>query len=132
MCKYQCGSTLCRGDGYCWDSDSDGYDPENTAFPCPSCNSLAYLLLAKEEAESTAIFSNAYGIGSWGSGSGVTIWEAAVAIVVAENPEQAQELLNQIGRVDALRDDFKIKAFTYPAPAKSTRQAQKKPISLQN
>ena len=93
------GSTMeCRGDGYLWDADDDGYDPDDTDSPCPQCNTLAYLQRAKEEAESVSegsTHATYY--------TGVSLWEGAVAVACRANPEQAALALKIIGQVKALR-----------------------------
>jgi hypothetical protein len=75
MCEFQNGTNECRGDGYVWDADCDGFDPADKSWACPNCNTKQYLLDAKEEAESTSSYS-----GMSGSGSGVTIWEGSVKV----------------------------------------------------
>ena len=41
----------CRGDGYLWDADYDGWDPEDVSFPCPKCNTVMYLRSNLEDKE---------------------------------------------------------------------------------
>lgn len=48
MCNFQRGTYECRGDGYLWDADNDGWDPDDESWPCPGCNTLEYLTIAKE------------------------------------------------------------------------------------
>lgn len=112
MCEFQRGTIECRGDGYCWDADADGFDPADLSMPCPACNTKGWLEQRKEEAESCISFS---GIDS---GSGVDIWESAVAVARRENPEGTDAALLEIGVVNALFEDGKgdpqIKTFSYP------------------
>ena len=93
------GSTYeCRGDGYLWDADDDGFDPEDHSSPCPQCNTLEYLRSAQEEAESVSYASFntlAY--------TGESLWANAVAIARRVNPEVAEAALKSIGTVVALR-----------------------------
>lgn len=122
-CSYQYGTIECRGDGYCWDADWDGYDPNDHSWPCPACNTATYLKSAKEEAESTLSYRDISG-----AGDGVTIWESAVAVARRENPAHVDEILNEIGRVDALfegdsdDEDGDVKTFIYPEQAKDQEQ----------
>jgi hypothetical protein len=117
MCHFQHGTIECRGDGFCWDADCDGYDPSDHSMPCPVCNTLAWLMQQKEEAETTSFFQ---GIDS---GTGVTIWENAVDVARRENPEHADRLLNEIGHVKALYEDdddkVLVREFIYPSPSVS-------------
>lgn len=112
MCNFQHGTIECRGDGYCWDADADGFDPADHSMPCPACNTKGWLEQRKDEAESCISFS---GIDS---GSGVDIWESAVAVARRENPEGTDALLHEIGVVNALYEDDKgethTKTFSYP------------------
>ena len=113
MCDMRFGTIECRGDGYLWDTDFDGYDPNDHSMTCPKCNSLQYLLDAKEDAESTSYYSNMLG-----SGSGVDIWEQSVKIVEYWNPSSLLQALKQIGKVEANfdadnEDGYDIKVFKY-------------------
>lgn len=95
------GSTLeCRGDGFLWDADCDGYDPDDESSPCPQCNTLAYLLSAKEEAESVSESSS-----NRHYCTGVTLWEGAVEVARRANAEAAVLALRSIGKVLALYPD---------------------------
>jgi hypothetical protein len=93
MCNYWHGGTIeCRDDGYMWDADSDGFDPEDKSMPCPACNTRAWLLEAKETAESCSSMS------SWnGTLSGEQVWLNAVHIAVSANGNAAPRILRQIG-----------------------------------
>ena len=99
MCDFQWGTIECRGDGYCWDADYDGYDPEDLSLPCPQCNTAGYLEQQKEEAESCISYQG------YDVGTGVTIWENAVAVALRENLEAARVALAGIGQVGALSED---------------------------
>jgi hypothetical protein len=116
MCQFQSGTFECRGDGYVWDADCDGYDPEDRSMPCPACNTLAFLEARKEEAETTGWWE-ANGV----SGDGADIWESAVAAARSWNPEAAEAALRAIGSVDALvaddeaEDGVVVKTFRYAA-----------------
>lgn len=93
MCNYWHGGTIeCRGDGYMWDADADGYDPEDTSFPCPACNTRTYLLGAKEHGECCS-----YSSGWSGDYTGEDMWLGAVDVALAANPQVAPRLLRQIG-----------------------------------
>jgi hypothetical protein len=101
MCNYWHGGTIeCRGDGFMWDADCDGYDPDDKSFPCPACNTGEYLREAKEFGESVSFSS-----GMGGSMSGVAAWHGAVRIALEANPCLAPKLLRRIGVVRPLEDD---------------------------
>lgn len=100
MCNYWHGGTMeCRGDGYMWDADNDGYDPDDKSLPCPSCNTGAYLATAKENAESCS-----YSSGWWGSMSGEDMWVGAINVAMSANPLLAPNLIRKIGVVRPLLD----------------------------
>jgi len=99
-CDYQRGTVECRGDGYLWDADKDGYDPRDHSDPCPGCNTEQYLMSAKENAESTSSWATL-----WGSGTGVDLWAAGVRIAREANPEATKKALASIGPVNAAVDD---------------------------
>lgn len=101
MCEYQAGTIECRGDGYLWDADSDGYDPEDTSEPCPACNTAAFLKAKKEVAESTSWFANNYG-GYEESGTGVGIWRESISTAMYWDSEAAFRALKEIGEVVAI------------------------------
>lgn len=111
MCDFQHGTIECRGDGYCWDADSDGYDPEDHSMPCPACNTKGWLEQRKEEAETCSSFSG------FDSGTGVDIWESAVRVAQRENPDGVEALLREICVVNALYEDgqgeIQTKQFVY-------------------
>ncbi|MBB4865308.1 hypothetical protein HNP46_004189 [Pseudomonas nitritireducens] len=99
-CSYQRGTYECRGDGYLWDADTDGFDPEEKDDPCPCCNTLEYLRQAKDEAETTSEWW-----GSHGHWTGEDLWLRACEIAREANPEQAIEALRAVGEVQALVPD---------------------------
>ena len=99
-CTFQRGTWECRGDGYLWDADSDGWDPNEADNPCPCCNTLEYLERAKEEAESCSAWSNGHS-----SGTGEDIWLNCLSWAEAANPEGLPEILKKIGPVEALVSD---------------------------
>ncbi len=109
MCDMQHGTLECRGDGFLWDADYDGYDPDDHSYPCPQCNTKTFLSYAKEEAESTSNFSDMYT-----SGTGVTIWERAVKAAKYWNEDGYQAILIEIGKVVALENDDE-RIFEYGA-----------------
>ena len=88
----------CRDDGYLWDADSDGYDPDEKNSPCPQCNTREFLLNAKEEAETVSD-----GYNNWLSFTGESIWLDAVRRAEKVNPDVAKQALVEIGVVEALR-----------------------------
>lgn len=99
-CQFYRSTWECRGDGYLWDADSDGYDPDDTSHPCPCCNTLEYLKAAKEEAETVSHWSD---MGY--SGTGETIWINSLSWASSANPEAARLALAEIGPVHALVHD---------------------------
>lgn len=113
----------CRGDGYLWDADYDGYDPEDHSMPCPQCNTLVFLESAKEEAESCVDWD-----ANGQHGTGQTLWENAVQIAQQANPEGYEQALRQIGQVDTLvpadnEQGYDIRRYIYSSafvPAVST------------
>lgn len=100
ICTFQRWTWECRGDGFLWDADNDGFAPSEQDHPCPACNTLEYLLRAKEEAETTSSYSNVYS-----SGTGETIWLGALRLASEENPDRTSEALRAIGAVHTLVDD---------------------------
>lgn len=100
MCNYWHGGTIeCRGDGYMWDADCDGYDPDDHSFPCPACNTLEYLLSAKETGESIS-----YSSGMDGDWTGEEMWIGGVKVAMRANPEAAPRILRRIGIVRPIID----------------------------
>lgn len=111
MCEFQYGTTECRGDGFCWDADNDGFDPADHSLPCPQCNTKGWLEQQKEEAETISSYQG------FDSGTGVTIWENAVAVARRENPDDTDKLLAEIGVVNALYEtdgsEALVQVFSY-------------------
>lgn len=99
-CSFQRGTWECRGDGYLWDADSDGYEADDFSSPCPCCNTKLYLQNAKEEAETVSRWSD---MGSGGTGE--DIWVNCLSWAKAANPEGIDGVLAEIGPVHALVDD---------------------------
>ncbi len=99
-CTFQRGTWECRGDGYLWDADHDGWDPDETNNPCPCCNTLEYLERAKDEAESCSYYSN-----NGSCGTGEDIWLNCLSWAEAANPQGISAVLRQIGPVEALVND---------------------------
>jgi hypothetical protein len=101
MCNYWHGGTIeCRGDGYMWDADDDGYDPDDKSFPCPACNTREYLLEAKEHSE-TCSFSSGWS----GCFTGEDMWRGAVNVAMTSNPCTTPRILRQIGIARPIIDD---------------------------
>ncbi|HBN9634971.1 hypothetical protein [Pseudomonas aeruginosa] len=100
MCDYQRGTWECRGDGYLWDADSDGWDPDDTSDHCPACNTELYLTAAKEEAESCSFFVN-----GMDSGTGEDIWRRKLACAIDANRDEAERVQLALGPVHALVAD---------------------------
>lgn len=101
MCNYWHGGTIeCRGDGYMWDADADGFDPSDLSMPCPACNTAIWLAEAKEHGESVS-----YNSGMGGSSTGVEAWLGAVRTALAANPHLTPKLLRRIGIVRPIEDD---------------------------
>lgn len=109
------GTTLeCRGDGFLWDADDDGFDPDEQDHPCPQCNTLAYLMAAKEEAETCSEWR----INSL-CGTGESLWLNAVRIAEKANTEAARSALIGIGVVNTLvvdpqaEDGCRVQVYIY-------------------
>lgn len=101
MCNYWHGGTVeCRGDGFMWDADSDGYDPDDHSMACPACNTSVWLADAKEHSECTS-----YSSGHWGYMTGADMWLNAITIALRANPEKAPRLIRKIGIVRPLTDE---------------------------
>lgn len=100
-CSYQSGAIECRGDGYLWDADSDGYDPEDFSHPCPACNTREYLANAKEYAESTpeASFQAGPYYDHW---TGAEWWDRCLAEAERVNPGEARKAEAELCPVHAL------------------------------
>lgn len=93
MCNYWHGATIeCRGDGFMWDADYDGYDPDDKSMPCPSCNTRGYLEEARETAETVSYMS-----GWSGDMTGEDVWQGAIGVALRANPEGAPRTLRLIG-----------------------------------
>lgn len=100
MCDYQIRTRECRGDGYLWDADSDGFDPNDHTYPCPKCNPKNFLSNAKEYAETTIFEENC---GRFTTGR--QAWEDAAARISWLHPEAVPQLLAEVGTVRALEPD---------------------------
>ena len=112
MCQFCSGTFECRGDGYLWDADDDGFDLNDLSSPCPCCNTLTFLADAKNEAESISSYRS-----MMDQGSGVDIWEYAITLAKRWNQDNIQEELSKIKTVAALYEDANgevlEKTFTY-------------------
>ncbi|HDR9131992.1 TPA: hypothetical protein QDA91_003117 [Burkholderia vietnamiensis] len=102
MCDFRRGAIECRGNGYLWDADRDGYDPANHSLPCPQCNTEEYLLDAKEDAENT-VFSVSAVPGCRVERTGESKWLEAVRLAESVAPDAASAALAKIAVVEALR-----------------------------
>lgn len=105
MCGFRRGTIECRGDGYLWDADRDGYDLADHSLPCPQCNTEEYLLDAKENAEST-VFSVSAVPGCRVERTGESTWLHAVRLAESVAPDAARAALTKISVVDTLRPGF--------------------------
>jgi hypothetical protein len=99
-CTYQRFTWECRGDGFLWDADHDGWDPAEQDHPCPRCNVLEYLARAKEEAQTTVDWQSG---GQYQTGEG--IWLNSLAFALEQNPGAVPAALAELGPVDALVPD---------------------------
>jgi hypothetical protein len=108
-CPYTRGEYSCGGAGYIWDFGEETTDGQ--MFPCPHCNTLAYLQEAKETAEMVPA--------GWNAGipyTGVSLWMAALEHAMQWNPIQAKAALRDIGRVDALYaigHGYRVRSIVY-------------------
>ncbi|HBO4818373.1 hypothetical protein [Pseudomonas aeruginosa] len=100
MCNFQRGTYECRGDGYLWDADNDGWDPDDESWPCPGCNTLEYLTIAKEESESCSFF-----VDCGDSGTGEDIWRRKLNWALGANPEETERVLKILGPIHCLVHD---------------------------
>lgn len=93
MCNYWHGGTIeCRGDGYMWDADDDGWYEDDHSMPCPACNTREYLADARETGEGCSWMS------SWSGGlTGEQVWRGAVSVALRANPLNGPRILRQIG-----------------------------------
>lgn len=99
-CTYQRFTWECRGDGFLWDADHDGWDPAEQDRPCPRCNVLEFLTRAKEEAQNTVDWQSG---GQYQTGEG--IWLNSLAYALEQNPGAVPAALAALGPVDALVPD---------------------------
>lgn len=100
MCNYWHGGTIeCRGDGYMWDADDDGWYEDDHSMPCPACNTMEYLLDAKENGETTSFSS-----GWSGDFTGEDIWLGAINVAMTANPARTPRMLRQVGIVRPILD----------------------------
>ena len=120
-CGFRRGTIECRGDGYLWDADHDGYDPNEFDNPFPECNTETFLIKYKDEAETTSY----YGIEA-SSGTGVDIWESAVETARKLNSEANEIALKKIGAVSALNKDESVKVFKYDPETNNSILKEKK------
>lgn len=100
MCNYWHGGTIeCRGDGFMWDADCDGYDPDDKSMPCPACNTATWLAEAKETAESCSYMS------SYSGGlTGEQVWANSIQIAIRANPHLAPRAVRLMGVVRPIID----------------------------
>jgi hypothetical protein len=115
MCQYQRGTFECRGDGFLWDADEEGWSADEQDHACPRCNTNQYLLDAKETAES---LSSGASQGIYYTGE--SIWLHSVQVAEAENLSDAKTALSLIAQVDTLRDaqneqGFEVVKYLYSA-----------------
>lgn len=93
-CRYHDGQLQCEGSGFLTDPNLNVISPEH-AKPCPSCNTMLWLMDAKNEAGSLA-----------GSGTdGLTIervWLDALSTAYRSNPAAVPSSLKAIGGIDVL------------------------------
>jgi len=113
MCDFQSGTWECRGDGYLWDADDDGYDPEDFSEPCPKCNTKAFLLDRKESAETTS-----YGSNNFSSYTGESLWLRAVQYAESYNALATAAALAEIRLVETLRpaknkEGYEVVSYVY-------------------
>lgn len=101
MCNYLNGTWACRGEGYLWDADADGYDPAEQDRACPKCNTAACLKTAADDAahvsEST---TSACGFSVFMTG--FDIWHNALSLAIDANQPAALAALREIGTVRML------------------------------
>ncbi|TPG86734.1 hypothetical protein EAH72_34410 [Pseudomonas caspiana] len=93
-CRYHDGVRQCDGSGFLSDPQYTVLSPEH-AKPCPCCNTMLWLMDAKNEAGSLALTGT----------DGVTIervWLEALSTAYRANPDQVLHALEAIGAVDVL------------------------------
>jgi hypothetical protein len=132
-CGYRAGTWECRGDGYLWDADTDGWIEGEMDHPCPECNTALYLEGAKDDAESTSYISNNYTMMCVPKGymTGADMWDQAVKEALHCNATAAEAALSAIGTVRALTEDDGEQVYHYltspkgetPPPSASTTPA---------
>ena len=101
MCTYQRGTWECRGDGFLWDADCDGYDPTEFDHPCPECNTKEFLAAAKEYAETTTSASCGGGAG-YSQWTGADWWRAHVEAARKLNPDAARKAEHELCPINAM------------------------------
>jgi len=92
-CPYVNGFWKCRGDGYLWDADSDGWVESDTSYPCPQCNTEEYLRGHLDHARGWSSYQ-------WIYTSGAEHWQTASAVAIEANRDVAIRVLNEIGPVE--------------------------------
>lgn len=111
MCTYRHKTRICNGSGYLVSTNQE--NQKDTSMPCAECNTFEYLQVKKNEAETTAYYSNAKRFGT-----GVDIWMKAVQTVSIFNPENYKAELRKIGNVSAIyenpadRNEVLVRLFT--------------------
>lgn len=94
VCRFQDGVRQCDGSGFLADPEFTVLSPEH-AKPCPSCNTMLWLMDAKNEVGSLATTGT----------DGVAIervWLDALSTAYRANPEGVSRALEAIGAIDVL------------------------------
>ena len=82
--------------GWLYDLDGDGFDPEDIDHPCPQCNTREFLRRAFADAESIEGWGYSNGA-VYVSGSGRTLWENGCAWARKFNPTEAGTIIAELG-----------------------------------
>jgi hypothetical protein len=82
-------------DGYMHDMDADGYDPNDTSFPCPKCNTREFLERRKEHCDATEYEGHGTGFGMVYR-TGDQMWETAKTWARQEAPDAAEKIISEL------------------------------------
>lgn len=113
-CRYQVGEQQCDGSGFLSDPDHFVLSPEH-AKPCPRCNTMLWLMDAKNKIGSLAATGT--------EGDAIErVWLDALSIAYRAGPDRVLAALETIGAIDVAvrsKDEGSVRILRYNAPEAS-------------